>query len=93
MSGNNRLVDVMQRATEGSFEFIDYTPRGVPGFDSNIARVFRDSPNQTKNLLEAVEVLRGDHHFVVEEAEVQPSSAGSHGKQYPKQVKVRVSAA
>lgn len=93
MTGNARVPDVMARALEGRFGFKDYEPRGVPGFQSDIAQVFKCSENQTAKLLEAVDIIADDQHFEVRREEIKPSTAGSKGKSYPKEIRVIVSAA
>ena len=93
MSGNARVADVMALAVERKFTFTDWEPRDVPGFQSNIAEVFQCSENQTTKLLEAVDIVAEDPHFEVQRDLVQPSTAGSKGKSYPKKIRVTVSPA
>lgn len=63
MTSDDLSLEVMSR---GIIRFTDYVPRGIPGYESNIAKVLGHSDNQTKNLLNAVDVLRGSQHFLVE---------------------------
>ena len=92
-SGNARVADVMALAVERKFAFDDWEPRGVPGFQSNIAEIFHCSENQTTKLLEAVDIVAEDPHFEVHREPIQPSISGSKGKSYPKKIRVTVSPA
>ena len=93
MTGNTRVGDVMALAVERPFGFKDYEPRGVPGFTSDIAQVFKCSENQTENLLEAVDILAEDPHFLVRKEPIGVSTIGSKGKSYPQEFRVTVSPA
>ena len=93
MTGNMRVLDVMSLAVERTFGFIDYEPRDVPGFNSDIAQVFKCSENQTESLLAAVDTLAEDPHFNVRRVTIEESTTGTKGKQYPKKVRVTVSPA
>jgi len=93
MTSNNRVADVMQLAVERPFGFIDYEPRDVPGFTSDIAQVFKCSENQTESLLAAVDNVAEDQHFNVRRETVEESTSGTKGKQYPKKIRVTVSPA
>jgi len=88
-----RLEDVLMLAIERPFSFTDYEPRGIPGFTSDIAEVFHCSENQTDKLLEAVDAVADDHHFLVERVPITDSQSGSKGKTYPRKYKVTVSPA
>jgi|GEM_PF-5956536 len=85
--------DVLMLAVERPFLFIDYEPRDTPGFQSNIASLFKYSENQTAKLLAAVDTLAEDPHFKVEREVVEQATEGSKGKEYPKKILVTVSAA
>ncbi len=66
MSRTMDVSDVAMRIAEkGSFSFTDYEPRDLPGYESNIAKLLGASPNQTENLLRAVDELEEDHHYIV----------------------------
>jgi len=93
MSGTSRLEDVLMLAVERRFSFTDFEPRGIPGFESDIAKVFGQSEHQTKNLLEAVDTLADDHHYCVERVEVREAKPGNKGKSYPRRFQVTVSPA
>jgi hypothetical protein len=52
-------------AENRSIRYNIYEPSDWPGYSSNIAQVVGCSPNQTDNLLRAVDMLADDHHYVV----------------------------
>jgi hypothetical protein len=81
------------RAVEGPVSFYVWEPNNVPGFDSNIAKVFGCSENQTDNLLKAVEVVKSDHHYRVERRPIKKATPGSKGKKYPRKIQVTISPA
>ena len=85
--------DVWMDTLKQPFSFTDYEPRGIPGFTSDIAEVFHCSENQTDKLLEAVDAVADDHHFLVERVPITDSQSGSKGKTYPRKYKVTVSPA
>lgn len=93
MSKTSVRPHVLSRVVERPVTFVDYEPRGVPGFESNIAKVFDLSENQTSNLLEVADSLVEDHHFNVERVPDKASVSGSKGKTYPQAIKVTISPA
>lgn len=89
MTSGDLVMEVMSR---GVVRFIDYVPRGEPGYTSNIATVLGCSENQTKNLLNAVDVLRGDQHFLVEGYDDVHDTEDSQGAP-PREVHVTITSA
>lgn len=84
----------MEVALRRGISFIDFSPRGVPGFESNIAEVLRCSPNQTQNLLDAVDTIEeDDHHFSVERTVERPRDQGSKGEILPERIRVTITPA
>lgn len=68
-----------------------FKPDNIPGYESDIAKVLQCSPNQTKNLLQAVDALEDDHHFVVSPpVEVRAKKYGSKGEIIPAMLRVTI---
>lgn len=67
MSNSDTTVGdlVMCIAEKQSITYNIYDPPNWPGYRSNIAQVVGCSDYQTDNLLRAVAMLAGDHHYVV----------------------------
>lgn len=73
--------------------FVDFEPRGIPGFESDIATVLQCSPHQTSNLLDAVDIVEDDHHFLVVRKEERAKSTGSKGEPIPAMIRVTITPA
>jgi hypothetical protein len=73
--------------------FTDFEPRGIPGFEPDIALKLGCSPNQTENLLRAVDVLDDDHHYVVKRQCVRERRRGSKGEVLPAEYRVTITPA
>lgn len=90
---SNAKADIAMLVLQGPLIFIDYEPRGVPGFESDIAEVLNKSSNQTPNLLAAVDSFADDHHYDVFRKPVGAPIKGSKGKTYPQKYKVTITTA
>jgi hypothetical protein len=88
------MPDVQMAVVRGPISFDDYEPRDVPGYPSNIAKVFGKSESETDSLLMAVDDLSDDHHFNVVRTPV-PNDEASLGDpaEMPKKFRVTVSPA
>jgi len=93
MPANSLVPVVMMRAVEGPVTFSTFETTDTVAFPGNIADVFRCRQDQTKELLEAVEILEDDHHYIIERVPVREAKLATHGKTYPRQIDVTISPA
>lgn len=92
LSVGDLMIEVVTSRSDGKiFTFVDYEPRGVPGYESDIARVYGCSQNQTQHLLDAVDELEqsGQHFSVIREV-MRPRDSGLKGEVIPAKIRVTV---
>lgn len=95
MSVTIKAIGEVQAAALRGFKFRRFQPDDVPGYESNIATVLGRSPNQTRNLLEAVDALESldnGNHWVVTPRELRPAGRGENGEVIPAEYEVTVRA-
>lgn len=94
MSGTQTAGDLAMHIVEsGSLIFMDYEPRGIVGFESDIAKKMGCSSNQTENLLRAFDAIEDDQHFEITKERVSERDSGSHGKTIPAIIRVTITPA
>lgn len=71
--------------------FIDYQPRSIPGFTSDIAEVVGCRWDQTEALLRAADALEDSNHFEVKRLELRAKRVDQEIQ--PAQIKVIITAA
>ncbi|HWT40194.1 MAG TPA: hypothetical protein VN081_02905 [Dongiaceae bacterium] len=86
------MIEVVNRRSDGKvFAFVDFDPRGVPGYTSNIAEVYGCSEHQTQHLLDAVDELKDMPHFIVDPYGMRPCVCGEDGEVIvPAEIRVTV---
>ena len=92
MGNTLNVGDLAMRIVEkGSFSFTDYSPRGMPGFESDIAKRLGADIDQVGELLRAVDELEEDHHYVVRREVVRQRT--SEREVTPEIIRVTITAA
>lgn len=89
-----RSIDIqmwlVQRQPQGALVYTDFKPRGVPGYEANIAMKLDLGPDQTQNLLDAIEELEELGRVEISRKKIRPRSSGSKGEVIPAEIRVIV---
>jgi hypothetical protein len=95
MSLSDSVGTIQMAVIDRPLSYDDYEPRDVPGFESDIAVKLGKSPNQTGSLLEAVDYIEQNqaNRYDINRKEIAPSTPASHGKNYPKRIRVTIAQA